>query len=133
MEEVYEVLLGNRTVGKVQLQRNGLYCRVICRCAVEGREIRRLYGVWPDRRECFGVLVPEGDGFVLDKRIPVKRLGEGTGTFTLSSAPAKPAGTFVPICPEEPFRYIDQLQHSFLESEHGKIGIRLKKSPEECL
>ena len=130
MENCYEVYLGDRPAGKVQLIVNGLYVRVICRCLVPKDQVYRLYLVCGGHKENIGVVVPESDGFVLDKQIPVKRFGTGKIQFVLSSGTCGMTGEFVPICPEEPFSYIDRLKNAFLETEHGKIGIRTEKRPE---
>ena len=134
LEEYYTVCFNDRDAGKVQLIRQGLYCRVICRCQVPGDRVFRLYSVGSDCRENLGVVVPEGDGFVLDRKIPAKRLGEGNIRFLLSDTDVQPdnvsGGTFVPICPEEPFLYIERLKTAFLQSENGKIGIRITEHPE---
>ena len=130
MEECYEVYLENRPVGKVQLSRQGLYCRVICRCQLPDCHVYRLYIISHDKKENLGVVVPEGDGFLLDKKIPLKRLGADDLRFVLSSGLDSHSGKFVPICPEEPFLYIDRLKNAFLESENGKLGIRIQKHPE---
>ena len=130
METCYEVRFGNEAVGKVQMMPEGLYVRIICRCVVPGPEIYRLFVQQGDTRQNLGVLIPEGDGLVLNKRIPVKRFGSGVPAFVVSSGRGTQTGEFVPICPEEPFLYIHRLKSSFLESEHGKVGIRVKKDPE---
>ena len=130
MDEQYEVFLSSKPVGKVQLIRQGLYCRVICRCLLPNDGVYRLYVQRDSGRENLGVVIPEGDGSFLDKRIPAKRIGEGKLHFVLSSGAASVSGTFYPISPEEPFLYIDRLKNAFLESENGKVGIRIKEHPE---
>ena len=130
MENCYEVYFGREAAGKVQLLQQGLYYRVICRCIVPGNQVYRLIALVGDKRESIGVMVPEGDGFILDKKIPAKRLEGGRLRFLASSGGAGVDGSFVPICPEEPFQYIDRLKNAFLESEQGKIGIRTAKRPE---
>lgn len=130
LESCYEVRFGNKAVGKVQLLREGLYVRIICRCVMPDDEIYRLFIVQGDKRESLGVLVPEGDGLILNKRIPAKRFGGGVPAFTVSSGCGTQMGEFVPICPEEPFLYIHRLKSSFLQSENGKIGIRIERNPE---
>ena len=117
-------------MGKVQLIRQGLYYRVICRCRCSDDQVRRLYAVWNDSRENLGVLVPEEDGFLLDRRIPAKHLGSDGLKFILSSGGHCREGMLVPVSPEEPFAYIDRLKHAFLETENGKIQIRIKENPE---
>ena len=130
METCYEVCYGNEAIGKVQLRKEGLYYRVICRCVVPGKEIYRLFVQQGSRRESLGVLVPEGDGLVLNKRIPAKRFLDGASAFVVSTGAGSSTGEFIPICPEEPFLYIHRLKTAFLDSENGKIGIRIKKNPE---
>ena len=130
LEGYYEVYLGNHAAGKVQILRQGLYCRVICRCRIDSDQVYRLYAVSEDSRENLGVVVPEGDGFLLDRKIPVKRLGNGKLRFVLSCGVGGLPGKFVPISPEEPFFYIDRLKTAFLQSERGKVGIRIEENPE---
>lgn len=131
LEGYYEVFWGHEPVGKVQLMQKGLYCRVLCRCRLPEDQVLRLYAVQNGKQENLGVLVPEGEGFFLDKMIPAKRLGSGDTKFIVSSGMhSANAGRFVPISPEEPFLYIDRLKTAFLESEHGKIGIRIQQNPE---
>ena len=129
MEEYYEVSDGNAVVGKVQLIHEGLYYRIICRCQLSGDLVRRLYAVTESRRENIGVLVPEGDGFVLERRIPTKKLSGSNLQFHLSSGGSKLEGKVVPVCPEEPFLYMDRLKNAFLESENGKVNIRIEETP----
>lgn len=126
MEGFYEVTLNNTVAGKVQLDREGLYYKIQCRCVVPSDVVYRLQAIWDQGRENIGVVVPDGDGFALNRRIPVKNLPDGA-VFQLSSSVDERKGKFVPISPEEPFSYIDQLQNAFLEIQDGTIGIRLEK------
>ena len=130
MEDFYEVQDGNAVVGKVQLIRQGLYYRVICRCYLLDNLVRRLYVVHDGSRENLGVLVPEGDGIVLDRKIPAKKLQHDALRFILSTGGNKMEGKIIPVSPEEPFLYIDRLQNAFLETENGKVSIRLAETPE---
>ena len=130
MEGLYEVFFGMEAVGKAEVRRNGLYLHICCRCRINNGEILRLYWVWDDRRESLGVLVPEKGGLVLEKKIPVKRMGQGRCRFLVSGGKMTETGNFYPITPEEPFRYIDRLKNGFLDSEQGKIGLRTGKRPE---
>ena len=130
MKGLYTVHHGREQVGKVELIPQGLYCRVICRCAVASDQVFRLYAVSEQRRENLGVLLPESDGLCLDRKIPVKTLGREPIRFVVSCGTGAVQGRFVPIRPEEPFRYIDRLKDAFLETENGKIGIRIQEHPE---
>ena len=123
MEESYEVSFGNVPVGKVQVLREGLYYRFICRCRLTGEVVCRLAVRCGDKLEKLGVLVPSGDSFGLDKKIPVKRLGEGKMEFYLGPNHDNVMGKFVPICPEEPFAYVERLKDAFLMRQNGQVGI----------
>ena len=126
MEGSYEVYFGNRPAGKVQVMRQGLYYRFQCRCSLTGDVVCRLLVKIGDKSENLGVVVPEGTGFGLDTKIPVKRLGEGMPAFCLMPKGGI-IGKFVPICPEEPFQYIQRLKDSFLTYQNGQAGIRIQE------
>ncbi len=123
MEESYEVLFGSVPAGKVQVLRQGLYYHFHCRCRLSGDVMCRLFVRRGDKEENLGVVIPMGDGFGLDTRVPVKRLGEGPMEFRLAPKHDKPREkTFVPIAPEEPFTYLEKLKDAYLAQQNGVIG-----------
>ncbi len=126
LSTVYEIYYGKDKAGTVQVLREGLYYRFICRCKLPGDVVCRLAVRCADKQENLGVVVPMGDAFGLDKRIPVKRLGEGEMTFHLSPRHDYIQGKFIPIYPEEPFAYITRLKSSFLAKQNGQIGITIE-------
>lgn len=132
MQENYHVILGNKQVGKVRIIKQGLYYRLICRFYATCSEVYHLYAIIDERQEKIGVPVLDGEGFVLDKMIPFKRLAGENLKFVLSSASVMRdlPGEFVPIFPEEPFQYIEHLKSAFLATEYGKIGVYIKETPE---
>ena len=123
----YEVLFGKDRVGKVQVLREGLYYRFFCRCRLSGDVVCRLAVRCGEKEENLGVVVPVGDGFGLDKRLPVKNLGEGEMTFFLMPKQERLEGKFIPIYPEEPFSYIARLKDAFLARQNGQIGVIIKE------
>lgn len=123
----YEVLFGKDRVGKVQVLREGLYYRFFCRCRLSGDVVCRLAVRCGEKEENLGVVVPVGDGFGLDKRLPVKNLGEGEMTFFLMPKQERLEGKFIPIYPEEPFSYIARLKDAFLARQNGQIGVVIKE------
>ena len=127
MVGTYEVKQGPDSVGQVTVERQGLYYRFSCRCTMTDTKMRRLTVTCNGKQEDLGTLVPMGNGFGLEKRIPVKRLGEGKPEFQMVSKGDGRKETFVPVYPEEPFSYIDQLQTAFLETREGTVGVRLEK------
>ena len=151
MDENYAVMYRNEQVGKLQMQRQGLYCRMQCRCQLPGDDIYRLKMVQGKDSTHIGVLVPEGDGCLLDKRIPAKRIPAGELHFvvrgsrepeekpeekpeqiqeqtqeqTQESIPEEQE--FVPICEEEPFPALEQVRDSILAWQDGQPGIYVQK------
>ena len=123
----YAVMMGNEQAGKVRVQREGLYYRFCCRCRLSGDVVCRLAVRCGEREENLGVLVPMEEGFGVDKRIPVKHLGEGEMEFFLMPKHDKIRGTFIPISPEEPFAYIARLKDAFLARQNGQVGILLNE------
>lgn len=120
MIQEYGVFHGTDQVGKVRLEKQGLYYCLSCRCAMK-EGMYHLIVSDAEHREDLGTLLHLGDGFGLDTRFPVKRLGEGQLHFGLYAKRA--GGIFVPIRPEEPFGYIDRLKNTFLEIQNGEKGI----------
>lgn len=122
LDTCYSVCFGKDTVGKVQVERQGLYYRILCHCQMTGEVMCCLQAQCGDRRENLGVVVPMDGGFGLDTRLPIKRLGEGALSFTLTPRHGQ-LGTFVPLAPEEPFAYISRLKDAFLERQGNVLGV----------
>ena len=125
MEGNYGVYFGSQLAGKVQVIRQGLYYRFICRCQLSGDVVCRLLVSCGDRQENLGVVVPMDGGFGLDTKLAVKRLGQGTMAFQLRPKHEVAEGRFVPIYPEEPFAYIERLKEGFLARKDGQLGVIL--------
>lgn len=124
----YAVIFGEKSIGKAHVTRQGLYYRILCRCRLTGDVLCRLEARCADRCVNLGILVPEGDGFGLETRIPVSRLGEGEMKFCVlpRHEPAEER-TFAPIYPEEPFAYLSRLKDAFLEIREGQKGASIPK------
>ena len=126
MDEMYDVLLGGQPVGKVRVEQQGLYYSFSCRCALSGEVIYKLAVTCGEHTENLGVLVPEGRDFALRAKLPAKRLGKGKLHFRVLPRHKEVTGKFIPLSPEEPFRYLSRLENAFLEVREGKIGIALR-------
>ena len=127
MEGNYVLNFGKDPVGKVQVLRQGLYYRFICRCKLTGEVVYRLKVRCGDATENPGILVRTGDGFGLDKKVPVSHLGDGEMIFLLMPKSDRLGGRFIPIRPEEPFAYIMRLQDAFFTRRDGQAGVMLKE------
>ena len=124
----YEVFFGKDKAGKVQVLREGLYYRFFCRCQLSGDVVCRLLVRCGEKQENLGVVVPMGDGFGLEKKVPVKHLGEENMEFFLMPKCDHIGGEFVPIYPEEPFSYIARLKDAFLARQNGQMGAVINTS-----
>ena len=116
-------MLWDKAVGTAEVTREGLYYRFRCRCKLEEDAVCRVTA----GKERLGILVPSGDGFELQTKLPIKRFGDTVPEFRL--APNKPVleGKFIPIKPEEPFAYIERLKEAYLVRNGGQIGLVLRK------
>ena len=123
MDGTYEIMLGGVSVGQAVVRREGLYYRFSCRCDLSGEVIYRITVTCGGKSESLGIPVPKNGEFYLDTRLAASRLGEGEPKF--AAVPRRPdlGGMFVPISPEEPFRYLHRLENAFLARKDGQLGI----------
>ena len=121
----YELTQGRSRIGSVQIEREGLYYRISCRCSLTGEVMHHLVVSSGEKREDLGTLVPLDGAFGLEKRVPVKKLGEGDPTFQLLPKHSSPNGRFIPVYPEEPFSYMSRLKEAYLEARNGQLGLTI--------
>ena len=131
MEQSYAVAVNGMPVGKVLVQRQGLYYHITCKCQLKGDTFYRLVVTSGNTSVNLGIVVPTGDGFACNTKLPVKKIGEGELVFTLCAKQKESPGTFIPITPEEPFAYISRLKDSFLTLQDGQPGIHVNKKQEQ--
>jgi hypothetical protein len=97
---------------------------------VEREDVYRLILSSGDQQENLGILIPEGESFVLTRSVPVKQFRKGEWFFRIVPKEHTVTGTFVPISPDEPFAYINRLQEAFLVHHNGQPGIEIEKMQE---
>ena len=127
MQEEYSVLSGDETIGKVFVQRQGLYYRIQCRCSITGTVKYKLVAKCGGNVVDLGLCIPYRDGFGMDTSVPIKRLGEGELIFHLKPKHNETKGEFIPVSPEEPFGYIQKLQQAHLAQQDGLVGIAVNE------
>jgi len=158
MVQTYEIKYDASPVGVAQMEMQGLYCRISCRCTLPDRELYRIHAVYPEKRVDLGICVPHGDSFGMDMMIPAKHLGAGEPAFELLPKDWKPENTekmqqtnlavqeddlltteepepiensedtFIPVREDEPFDHLDNLENAVLAVRDDQIGIVI---PEE--
>lgn len=126
MVGTYEIRMGDSVVGTVKVERQGLYYLFSGRCGLSGEVMHRLLMRCGGRETDLGLCVPMGDGFGTQKRLPVKQCGMGTPEFVLRPRQTERRGNFIPLRPEEPFRYIHRLENAYLERRGDRLGIVIR-------
>ena len=127
MEGNYPVYLGEQAVGQVQVSKEGLYYHIRCKCRFSREGLYRMV-LTGEQTVSMGILVPMGDGFGMDTRIPVKRIGEGKTLFQVIESHAISNEPFLPIKEDEPFTYIARLKDAYMTYQNGQTGIVLKEN-----
>lgn len=118
-----DIMLGGQAIGRAQIEKEGLYYRFSCCCNLSGEVVYRLSVRCGEKTENLGIPVPQNGRFELNTRIPVKRLGSGEMQIFAVPKHAQPEGNFVPLSPEEPFRYLKRLENAFLQVRDGQVGL----------
>lgn len=124
----YEIKQGDKVIGTVTVEKQGLYYRFSCRCRLTGEIMHRLVAVTGSGRTDLGVCVPMDGCFGVEKRVPCKKLGEGKPEFQLLPKHEGMRGRFVPVYPEEPFAYMTKLKDAFLATQNGQVGIVISET-----
>jgi len=117
LEGNFPVTYQGQTVGTVTVSREGLYCRISCRCRMPEGKIHRLYA----GAERLGVLMPEGGTLVLQTRVAAKRLKPNC-PFSLE----KNGEMFIPIRPGEAFAHLGRLRQARFACREGEPGLYLE-------
>ena len=119
----YSIFSGDEEIGKAQVQRQGLYYHIRCRCRLTGEVRYKLLVSCGENTADLGLCVPQETDFGVDTKIPIKRLGEGSMSFHL--VPKHMRGIFVPVSSDKPFDYICQLENARLAKCNGVVGVIL--------
>lgn len=130
--ETVNVYLDERIIGTAQLVSCGLYRRFICRCELPPGRMYRLWVMGIGDPVNVGILIPEGERYMLDKKIPEKRIATGAIRLTVLPADQQASNDFVTLNPDQPFEPLDQLETAVLGWKNGEIGIFINKSEDAC-
>ena len=123
MDGIYDVILDGQPVGKMEVGREGLYYRFRCFCKLSHESVCNVQ--WGDVP--IGILIPVGNGFGLETKLPAKRFTKKEETFRVIPNRVVLEGKFVPICPEEPFAYLERLKEAYLVHRNGQVGIVIQE------
>ena len=127
MEGTYDVMLGASKMGTVTLQKCGLYQHFSCRCQLSGDVMLELIMTQDENVNNLGLMMPLGGSFGFDIKLPAKRFGQGAPTFSLRPRTRQKQAIFVPLRPEEPFGYLQQLENAYLCRNGDELGLVLQE------
>ena len=127
MEGVFDITLGGRSVGQAAVFQKGLYLYFDCRCRLSGETVCRIRVRCGEKEADLGIPVPEGRDFVLRKKLPAKKLGDGVPEFWVAPKKVKLPENWVPVRAEEPFAYLSRLEDAYLEVRDGQVGISFRE------
>ena len=136
MAQIYDIVFENQPMGTAHMERQGLYFCFSCRCRLPGDGMYRIHALCGDRREDLGICVPMDGAFGMDKRLPAKRLGEGSPTFELLPKDWQPPEEVIPEvaapAPEEeiPAAVVEE-EPSVPEEEVPAVALEEVAVPEE--
>ncbi len=114
------VYLDHEQVGEVTVTRQGLYYRFACRVQLPSDSHSRLYAYGEGDSRDLGLLVPNGNYYELQTRVPVKYFGPGEYRFCLDQPKAQ---EFIRVSSNEPFSAVDRLEWGKFAICGGKRGI----------
>lgn len=122
-------------MGQAQVKRQGLYYYFSCVCELSGEVIYRIVVSCDGKSESLGIPAPEGVKFTLNSRLPVSKLGQGEPKFQLLPRHPNAEEVFIPLSPEEPFAYLQQLKNTYLLRRNGRLGVGFRvnsgKAPQD--
>ena len=120
MEGIYPVTLASEPVGKVFVNKQGLYYRFQCRCCLTGTVMYRVLACWDEHHQDLGILVPMEGDFGLDTRLPAKHFVQLPRRFIAVPRHGRFVGNLEPLSPKEPFAYINSMYAQLLQRREKK-------------
>lgn len=119
----YEIYLRQEKVGQARVQRQGLYYKVECSCALPVGTRYHVVAQGRNGQEDLGLLIPAGSRFQSSRSVAVKKLGEGELVFRLEPTAAE--GLFIPLREDMPIACLDKLRSAVVVERNGVSGLLL--------
>ena len=126
MDGTYPILLGTEEVGQAEVVSTGLYYQFYCRCRIASEVIHRIVVQTGERKENLGILMPDADSFSLQAKIPKSHFAAQEPVFCMMPKHPPLDKNWLPLSPEEPFSYIQDLKRAYLvkQGEQRYLGFR---------
>ncbi len=124
---MYEIVFGDKTVGKASVIKEGLYYKISCLCKPPDQKLYRIRVSDGMTEKDLGLCVPEENGFTLRASVPAKYLKGDSLLFTMvphdrkSTELEKQVGVFVQTGGS--FSQLDKLRNARLRLINGQTMI----------
>lgn len=127
MEETFDLLYNDQTVGTVCRKREGLYFCFRCQCYLPDEHVYYVALKCENKLYKLGICVPSENGYTMQARVRIKNFAEAPMTFTLLRKDSTADRLFVSIEENQPFAYIDKLYSAYMVFSDGRQGICIEK------
>ncbi len=120
---MFPVYYEDRLCGKANMERQGLYYRIICKCKIPTVAPCKIQIRTDGRNINLGTCIKSGDLFTIDTKIPCKYIQETSIKFYI--LPKEPEGTlgFVPIGEDVPFPHLHKLDKARMRYCSKQVGV----------
>ena len=114
LERSYPVKFGNKTIGKVQLNKIGMFYHLACNCSLPDDRLYRLFASCDTIQMPLGLLVGEKGGHALQKHIPCSAINPDKTYFGVQEQ-NQITNDITVISPEQEFAGLSALECARLE------------------
>jgi len=124
---LYEIVFRNKTVGKAEVKKEGLYYKITCVCKPPNQKLHRIIVSDGITERDLGICVPDESGFSLTTRVPIKHIQGDNLSFSMKphgensadsqkqvEMPIQTGGVFMPL---------DKLEKARLRIKNGQPEI----------
>lgn len=126
--DTYCVSFEGKDVGSVTVSREGLYYNFSCKVTSWSGGMYRLLLKTELETIDLGILVPQGNTFVLSKRLPIKQIRGKRFSFAVITAVMEKNEKYISVTQDQPFSYIEELLNTKLETKAGNNVIVLSNN-----
>lgn len=123
----YDIYFGQDVIGKVNIEREGLYYHFRCCCQLPSSSIYYVILKNGNKEFNLGVCVPDGNRFRAHKRIAIKYFDDEDFKFNLTPK-QEVQKILVEVDSEKPFEHLQDLEKAQLDLSNGITQILIEES-----
>jgi len=120
---MFPIYYGQTECGNAVVERQGLYCTIHCECKVITKLPCKITLQTEDARINLGTCIRVGDIYVIDTKIPSKRINEKQMVFRIYIPGSEDCDGFFPIGEDMPFPHLNRLDSARMRQSNGRTGV----------